>query len=94
MVGGQAGEGLNVLAAGRRPNTSHTAALLQSQTPAWPLALPLPLGGGGERGEASAPGQEHDHCSTNFSPTRPWETDMLGVKRNNHYFFFFYLVNN
>lgn len=44
MVGGQAGEGLNVLAAGRRPNTSHTAALLQSQTPAWPLALPLPLG--------------------------------------------------
>lgn len=30
-----------------------------------------------------------NHCSTNVSPIRPWETEMLGMKRNNHYFFFF-----
>lgn len=94
MVGGQAGEGLHVLAAGRRQNTSHTAALHAVPDACLAPGPTPPAGGGGERGEASAPGQEHDHCSTNFSPTRPWETDMLGVKRNNHYFFFFYLVNN
>lgn len=27
------------------------------------------------------------------SPTQLWQTEILGVKKNNHYFFFFNLVN-
>lgn len=82
--------------AGSREKTEHQPHRCPAAVPDACLAPgpAPPTGGGGERGEASAPGQEHDHCSTNFSPTRPWETDMLGVKRNNHYFFLFYLVNN
>lgn len=52
--------------------------------------IPGPPAGGGveQRGSVrSRPGARV--LSTNFSPTGPGSTEMLGVKRNNHYFFFF-----
>lgn len=74
-AGGQTGQGLNAVAAGRREDDSHTATLLpQCQCfclepfPGPPAEVAVE-----QRGRiCSRPAARINHLSTNLSPSRPW----------------------